>query len=129
MLTNLFFPHVAGVRVERLWRDGATIHLEVVATRRWARCPLCQRRSRRQHSQYTRTLSDGSRPPRPLAMVLLSGRDGHILERRERNLVLVGSARRPGAASPLSPLPAGGIGGAGNDIVVRNGIRMKREQQ
>jgi transposase len=58
MLTNLFFPHIAGVRVERLWRDGATIHLEVVATQRGARCPLCQRRSRRQHSQYTRTLAD-----------------------------------------------------------------------
>jgi transposase len=58
MLTNLFFPHGAGVRVERLWRDGATIHLDVVATRRGARCPLCQRRSRRRHSQYTRTLAD-----------------------------------------------------------------------
>jgi transposase len=58
MLTNLFFPHVAGVRVERLWRDGATIHLEVVATRRRARCPLCHRRSRRPHSLYERTLAD-----------------------------------------------------------------------
>ena len=58
MLTNLFFPAVAGVRVERLWRDGATIHLEVVATRRWARCPLCQRRSTRPHSRYERTLAD-----------------------------------------------------------------------
>ena len=58
MLTNLFFADVAGVRVARLWRDGATIQLEVVATRRGARCPLCQRRSRRQHSQYTRTLAD-----------------------------------------------------------------------
>src|SRR5438105_8919077 len=31
MRTNLFFAPVAGGRVERLWRDGATIHLEVVA--------------------------------------------------------------------------------------------------
>jgi transposase len=58
MLTDLFFPHVAGVRVERLWREGTTLHLAVVATRHWACCPLCQRRSRRRHSQYTRTLAD-----------------------------------------------------------------------
>lgn len=58
MLTDLFFPHVAGVRVERLWRDGTTLHLYVAATRRWARCPLCQRRSRDQHSHYTRTVAD-----------------------------------------------------------------------
>jgi transposase len=58
MLTNLFFPKVAGVRVERLWREGATIHLAVVGTRHWARCPLCQRRSTRVHSHYERTPAD-----------------------------------------------------------------------
>ena len=58
MLTDLFFPHSSGVRVERMWREGTTLHLTVMATRRWARCPLCQRRSRRRHSQYTRTLAD-----------------------------------------------------------------------
>jgi len=51
MLTNLFFPGVAGVRVERAWREGPTLHLAVVSTRRWARCLLCQRRSKRRHSQ------------------------------------------------------------------------------
>jgi transposase len=58
MLTDLFFPHIPGVRVERLWRDETALHLAVAATRRWARCPLCQRRSRRRHSQYERTLAD-----------------------------------------------------------------------
>jgi hypothetical protein len=58
MLTNLFFPGVAGVRVERAWREGPVLHLTVVGTRRWARCPLCQRRSKRRHSQYERTLAD-----------------------------------------------------------------------
>jgi transposase len=58
MLTNLFFPGVAGVRVERAWRTGETLHLAVVGTRRWARCPLCQRRSKRRHSAYERTLAD-----------------------------------------------------------------------
>ena len=58
MLTNLFFPGVAGVRVERLWREGTTLHLVAVGTRRRARCPLCQRRSKRPHSHYDRTLAD-----------------------------------------------------------------------
>lgn len=58
MLTHLFFPTLSGVRVDRLWRAGATIHLAVRATRRYARCPLCQRRSRRVHSHYERTLAD-----------------------------------------------------------------------
>ncbi len=58
MLTHLFFPTLSGIRVDRLWREGATIHLAVRAPRRYARCPLCQRRSRRVHSHYARTLAD-----------------------------------------------------------------------
>jgi len=58
MLTHLFFPTLSGVRVDRLWREGATIHLAVVAPRRHARCPLCQRRAKRVHSHYERTLAD-----------------------------------------------------------------------
>jgi transposase len=58
MLTHLFFPTLSGVRVDRLWREGAAIHLAVTATRRYARCPLCQRRSKRVHSHYERTLAD-----------------------------------------------------------------------
>jgi len=58
MLTKLLFPGVAGVRVERAWREGPTLHLEVVGTRHWARCPLCQRRSKRRHSPYERTIAD-----------------------------------------------------------------------
>ena len=58
MLTKLFFPGVAGVRVDRMWREGPTLHMEVAATRCWARCPLCHRRSKRLHSRYARTLAD-----------------------------------------------------------------------
>ena len=58
MLTHLFFPKLSGVRVDRLWREGTAIHLTVRATRRFARCPLCQRRSKRVHSHYERTLAD-----------------------------------------------------------------------
>ncbi len=58
MLTTLFFPQMTGVRVDRVWRAGATLHLQVATTRRWARCPLCQRRSTHLHSRYERTLAD-----------------------------------------------------------------------
>jgi transposase len=58
MLTNLFCPGVAGVRVERAWREGPALHLAVGGTRHWARCPLCGRRSKRVHSRYERTPAD-----------------------------------------------------------------------
>ena len=58
MLTELFLPAVPGVRVDRVWRDGPTIHLEVATTRRWAQCPVCRRRSRRVHNHYDRTIAD-----------------------------------------------------------------------
>jgi len=58
MVTTLLFPQVAGVRVPRVWREEAVLHLEVVATRRAARCPLRRRRSKRRHSAYGRTLAD-----------------------------------------------------------------------
>src|SRR5919199_4993557 len=58
LLTKLLFPECAGLRVDRFWRDAATIHLQVSSVRRWARCPLCGRRSKRRHSQYQRTLTD-----------------------------------------------------------------------
>jgi transposase len=58
VLTLLFFSQTPGVRVEHVWRDGTTLHLEVAATRRWARCPVCQRRSKHLHSRYERTLAD-----------------------------------------------------------------------
>jgi len=58
MLTDLFFPTASGVRVDRLWRVGATIHLAIVPTCRFAFCPLCQQRAQRIHSYYERTLTD-----------------------------------------------------------------------
>lgn len=58
MLTSLLFSHVPGVRVDRLWRNDHTIHVDVTTTRRAARCPCCGCRSKRVHSRYTRTLAD-----------------------------------------------------------------------
>lgn len=58
MLTKLFFPTVPGVRVDRVWWETQTLHLAVTTTRRAARCPLCNRRSKRVHSTYPRTIAD-----------------------------------------------------------------------
>ena len=58
VLTKLFFPEQLGVRVDRVYREGAIVHLVVVAIRRAAKCPLCHRRSKRVHSRYERTISD-----------------------------------------------------------------------
>jgi transposase len=58
MLTQLFFPNLAGVRVEHLWWEVDGLHLAIRATGRRARCPQCGRRSRRVQSHYQRTLAD-----------------------------------------------------------------------
>lgn len=58
MLTKLFFPTVPGVRVDRVWWTGQTLHLAATTTRHAARCPLCARRSKRIHSFYARTIAD-----------------------------------------------------------------------
>jgi transposase len=58
MLTQLFFPNLSGVRVERLWWEHDSVHLMIRTTGRRARCPACGRRSRRVQSHYPRTLAD-----------------------------------------------------------------------
>src|SRR5579862_6881190 len=58
MLTHLFFPHGAGVCVDRIWREGTMLHVALRATRRAARCPLCHHPSTRIHSYHMRTLAD-----------------------------------------------------------------------
>src|SRR5947209_7624643 len=58
MLTRLLFSRVPGVRVDRLWHDSDVVHVDVITTRRAARCPLCRRRSKRVHSHYSRTIAD-----------------------------------------------------------------------
>src|SRR5579875_644736 len=49
---------VPGVRVDRAWWEGHTLHLAATTTRRAARCPLCHRRSKRVHSTYPRAIAD-----------------------------------------------------------------------
>lgn len=58
MLTPLLFARIPGVRVERVWREDQTIHVDAATTRRVASCPVCGRRAKQVHSHYQRTLAD-----------------------------------------------------------------------
>jgi len=52
------FPHLAGLRLEQVTLGGETVTLHLAASTRFARCPLCTRRSRRVQSVYHRTVAD-----------------------------------------------------------------------
>ncbi|MDQ3855178.1 MAG: ISL3 family transposase [Chloroflexota bacterium] len=52
------FPHLAGLRLEQVTFDGEAVRLHLAASARFARCPLCTRRSKRVHSIYHRTIAD-----------------------------------------------------------------------
>jgi len=58
MLTQLLFPDVPGLRVDRVWREDAVCHIAATTSGRAARCPVCHRRSKRVHSHYARLIGD-----------------------------------------------------------------------
>jgi transposase len=58
MLTELLFPHVPGLHVERIWAAEGAVQVEADMRCRFGRCPCCHRRSRHVHSHYERTLAD-----------------------------------------------------------------------
>lgn len=58
MSLSTLFPHLAGLRPEQVMLDGETVTLHLAATARFARCPLCTRRSKRVQSIYHRTVAD-----------------------------------------------------------------------
>ena len=53
-----FLPQLHGLHLDSIAVTGDRIALTVTTVRRTARCPLCQSRSRRMQSRYTRTLMD-----------------------------------------------------------------------
>jgi transposase len=52
------FPQLTGLRLEQVALDGESVTLHLAASTRFARCPLCTRRSKRAHSSYHRTVAD-----------------------------------------------------------------------
>ncbi len=68
VLTRLLFPDVPGVRVERVQYDAQRVQIDLITTRRAARCPLCHRRSRQVRSRYSRTLQDLPCAGRPVVV-------------------------------------------------------------
>ena len=58
MLTQILFPGVQGLRVERIWTVAGSIQVQAVTHGRFGRCPCCHRRSRHVHSHYQRILAD-----------------------------------------------------------------------
>jgi transposase len=57
-LLTVFFPHLARVCVDRVFRSGASVRIKARTTTDEAECPGCGSRSRRKHSHYERQLSD-----------------------------------------------------------------------
>ncbi|MBI3964811.1 MAG: ISL3 family transposase [Chloroflexi bacterium] len=58
MRLAMLFPHLRGLRLERIGGDDHHRLLTVAVTRQHACCPLCGRRSDRVPSRYERTLAD-----------------------------------------------------------------------
>ena len=58
MSLSSLFPHLAGLRLEHVTLDGERVTLHLAASARFARCPLCTRRSKRIQSVYRRTVAD-----------------------------------------------------------------------
>ncbi len=57
-LLTAVLPPLTGFQIDQVRVAEAEITVTVHPPRRRARCPLCQRRARRVHSRYTRTVAD-----------------------------------------------------------------------
>src|SRR5260221_8280697 len=57
-LLTAVLPPLTGFQIDQVRVAEAEITVTVHPQRRTARCPLCQRRARRVHSRFTRTLAD-----------------------------------------------------------------------
>ncbi|MEU8800059.1 ISL3 family transposase [Spirillospora sp. NPDC048819] len=57
-LLTVFFPHLDRVRVDQVFRSGASVRLKARTATAEAACPSCGTPSRHRHSRYERRLSD-----------------------------------------------------------------------
>ncbi|MGI8450343.1 MAG: ISL3 family transposase [Streptosporangiaceae bacterium] len=58
MLVSSILPHLKDLHVQQVVATDGLVTLRVQLRARTARCPACQRRSRRIHSHYTRRVAD-----------------------------------------------------------------------
>jgi transposase len=68
--TPAWLPHLAGLRVDRVFLKGSTIRIEAATTSQHAECPQCGSTSERVHSRYQRRLADTGIGGRPALLVL-----------------------------------------------------------
>src|SRR6266446_2750338 len=69
-LCERLFPHLRGLRVERIGPPGAGVVIEARSAAPGAACPACGAWSSRVHSGYVRTVQDGPAGGRPVVIRL-----------------------------------------------------------
>jgi len=69
-LCGWLFPHLRGLRVERIAPAGAGVVIEARSRAPGAACPACGTWSSRVHSGYVRTVADGPAGGRPVVIQL-----------------------------------------------------------
>jgi transposase len=63
------FPHLAGLRVERVADAGEAVVIWACCRALQARCPSCGSVSSRVHGGYARVVADGAAGGRPVLIV------------------------------------------------------------
>jgi transposase len=66
----VLLPHLAALRLERVWLKGARVRIEASTSGEWASCPGCGTRSGRVHSRYVRRLADAGIGGRGVTLAL-----------------------------------------------------------
>ena len=69
-LLFMLFPHLAGLRVERVEDAGEAVLIWACCRAAQARCPACGSVSSRVHGGYARVVADGAAGGRPVLIVL-----------------------------------------------------------
>ena len=69
-LLFMLFPHLAGLRVERVEDAGEAVVIWACCRAAQARCPACGAVSSRVHGGYARVVADGAAGGRPVLIVL-----------------------------------------------------------
>ncbi len=69
-LLFMLFPHLAGLRVERVEDVGDAVVIWACCRAPQARCPLCGSVSSRVHGGYARVVADGAAGGRPVLIIL-----------------------------------------------------------